>query len=158
MSSFFSQPVDNSDGALVIIDKENTFQDLDSFDVSLFMIVTKDKPLEKVGRPLVDGNNTFEEPDVEVTLFQVNQDNQLENVGGEPVGGNNMEQEGDVDITLFQQSDASHLGNVGDDTIQANENNVTEEDHVQVALVQQNQSHELVLFLCTWLMLTTKLI
>lgn len=129
MSSFASQPVDNSDGELVIIDKENSFQDLDSFDVSLFR-VTKDKPLEKVRIPLVDGNNTFEEPDVEVTLFQINQDNQLENVGGEPVSDNNMEEEGDVDITLFQQSDTSHLGNVGDDTIHANENNVTEENHV----------------------------
>lgn len=71
MSSFASQPVDNSEGPLVIIDNENSFQDLDSFDVSLFR-VTKEKPLEKVMRPLVDGNNAFEEPDVEVTLFQVN--------------------------------------------------------------------------------------
>jgi hypothetical protein len=54
-----------------------------------------------------------------------------------------MEEEGDGDITMFQQSDTSHLGNIGDDTIQENENNVTEENHVQVALVQQSQSCEL---------------
>ncbi|PWA57851.1 hypothetical protein CTI12_AA405460 [Artemisia annua] len=65
-------------------------------------------------------------------------DNQLQNVGGEPI-----EAEGDVDITLFHQSDTSHLLNVGDETIEANENNVTEENHVEVALVQQSQSHEL---------------
>ncbi|PWA83244.1 hypothetical protein CTI12_AA170240 [Artemisia annua] len=110
MSSFASQPVDNSEGPLVIIDNENRFQELHSFDVSVFK-VTKEKPLEKVVRPLVDGNNNFEEPDVEVTLFQVNQDNQLQNVGGEPIDASNIEEEGDVDITLFQQSDTSHLLN-----------------------------------------------
>ncbi|PWA75659.1 hypothetical protein CTI12_AA115750 [Artemisia annua] len=131
MSSFASQPVDNSEGPLVIIDNENRFQEHDSFDVSVFK-ETKEKPLEKVVRPLVDGNNNFEEPDME-----------LQNVGGEPIDGNNIEEEGDVDITLFQQSDTSHLLNVGDETIEANENNVTEENHVQDALVQQSQSHEL---------------
>ncbi|PWA71423.1 ubiquitin [Artemisia annua] len=71
--------------------------------------VTKAKPLEKVVRPLIDGNNSFEEPDLEVNLFQVNQDNQLENVaGGATVDENNMEEEDDVEITLFQQSDPSH--------------------------------------------------
>ncbi|PWA62361.1 protein kinase-like domain, Leucine-rich repeat domain, L domain-like protein [Artemisia annua] len=115
-------------GPLVIIDNENSFQEPDSFGVSVFK-VTKEKPLQKVVRPLVDGINSFEEPDVEVNLFQVNQDNQLQNVGGEPI-----EQEGDVDITLFKQSDTSHLLNVGDDTIEVNENNVTEENHVETQI------------------------
>ncbi|PWA37965.1 hypothetical protein CTI12_AA585280 [Artemisia annua] len=96
MSTFASQPVDNTEGPLVIIDNESSFQEPDSFDVSVFK-VTKEKPLQKVVRPLVYGINNFEEPDVEVNLFQVNQDNQLQNVGGEPI-----EEEGDVDITLFQ--------------------------------------------------------
>ncbi|PWA58248.1 hypothetical protein CTI12_AA372740 [Artemisia annua] len=129
MSTFAIQPVDNTEGPLVIIDNENSFQEPCSFDVIVFK-VTKEKPLQKVVRPLVDGNNNFEEPDVE--------DNQLQNVGREPI-----EEEGDVDITMFQQSDTSHLLNVGDKTTEANENNVTEENHVEVALVQQSQSHEL---------------
>ncbi|PWA46643.1 hypothetical protein CTI12_AA506680 [Artemisia annua] len=137
MSTFASQLVDNTEGPLVITGNENSFKEPVGFGVSMFK-VTKEKPLQKVVRPLVDGINSFEEPDVEVNLFQVNQDNQLQNVGGEPI-----EEEGDVDITLFQQSDTSHLLNVGDETVEANENNVTEENHVEVALVQQSQSHEL---------------
>ena len=95
----------------MIRSKENGFQDPDNFEVNLFQ-------LEKVGRALVDANNTFEEPDVDVNLFQVTHGKQLENVGGTHVGDNNMEEEPDVDITLFQVSETSHLGNVGDDTIQ----------------------------------------
>ncbi|PWA85341.1 hypothetical protein CTI12_AA151480 [Artemisia annua] len=115
MSSFGTQPVDNSEGALLVMDNENSVQDHEDFEVNLFR-VTKAKPLEKVARPLVDGNNSFEEPDLEVNLFQVNQVNQLENVaGGAPVDENNMEEEEDVEITLFQQSDPSHLSNLGDE-------------------------------------------
>jgi pantothenate kinase len=67
--------------------------------------VTHDKPIKKVERALVDANNIFEEPDVDVIIFQVTQDNQIEKVGGATVGGNNMEAEDDKDITPFQVSD-----------------------------------------------------
>ncbi|PWA86099.1 ulp1 protease family, C-terminal catalytic domain-containing protein [Artemisia annua] len=132
MSSFGTQPVDNSEGALVVMDKDNSVQDHEDFEVNLFR-VTKAKPLDKVARPL----NSFEKPDLEVNLFQVNQDNQLENVGGAPVDENNMEEEDDVEITLFQQSDPSHLSNVGD------ENNMEEEDEVEITLVQQTDPSNL---------------
>ncbi|PWA43233.1 hypothetical protein CTI12_AA537240 [Artemisia annua] len=137
MSSFGTQPVDNSEGALLVMDNENSVQDHEDFEVNLFR-VTKAKPLEKVVRPLVDGNNSFEEPDLEVNLFQVNQVNQLENVaGGAPVDENNMEEEEDVEITLFQQSDPSHLSNLGD------ENNMEEAEDVEITLFQQSDPSHL---------------
>ena len=36
VSSFANQPIDNSEGALVLIDKDNSFQDLDNFEDNLF--------------------------------------------------------------------------------------------------------------------------
>lgn len=74
------------------------------------------KQLGKVGRLLVNVNNKFlEEPDVDVTLFQVTQTSGLGNLGTDSILTNeeNSCQENDVQLTSFQWSQSTELGNAG---------------------------------------------
>lgn len=161
-TSFASQPVHNSEHALVLIDEDNAIKEPDNLEVNLFR-VTQGKHLDKVGRALVDVNNMFEEPDnFEVNLFQLTQDKHLEKAGRALVDVNNRFEESDVDVTpfqltrdnnmehdpvvdvsLLQVSDTSDLGNAVDDSNQANEENTCQENDAQLAMVQVGQSNEL---------------